>query len=92
VHFVPATKVGRDVGLREIAERWGFHCVVLANGAWRDRLLAVPDAEKWVGKGLVYQNPFIYWFNHRHEAGFGREVRGADDTIVVGGGPASIDV
>ena len=65
VHFVPGTKVGRDVGLRELAETWGFHSVVLANGAWRDRALAVADAEQWVGKGLVYQNPFIYWFNHR---------------------------
>jgi ferredoxin--NADP+ reductase len=93
VHFVPATKIGRDVGLREIAELWGFHCVVLANGAWRDRLLAVPDAEKWVGKGLVYQNPFIYWFNHRHEAGFkGASFEALDGTIVVGGGLASIDV
>jgi NADPH-dependent glutamate synthase beta subunit-like oxidoreductase len=93
VHFVPSTKVGRDVGLRELAELWGFHCVVLANGAWRDRLLAVPDAEKWVGKGLVYQNPFIYWFNHRHEAGYaGAQFQALDDTIVVGGGLASIDV
>jgi NADPH-dependent glutamate synthase beta subunit-like oxidoreductase len=93
VHFVPNTKVGRDVDLRDLAERWGFHCVVLANGAWRDRPLAVPDAEKWVGRGLVYQNPFIYWFNHRHEAGFsGARFAALDDTIVVGGGLASIDV
>jgi NADPH-dependent glutamate synthase beta subunit-like oxidoreductase len=93
VHFVPGTKVGRDVGLRELAETWGFHSVVLANGAWRDRALAVADAEKWVGKGLVYQNPFIYWFNHRHEASYaGPKFEALDDTIVVGGGLASIDV
>jgi len=93
VHFIPCTRIGRDVDLRELAERWGFHCVVLANGAWRDRPLAVPDAEKWVGKGLVYQNPFIYWFNHRHEAAFaGAKYEALDDTIVVGGGLASIDV
>jgi len=93
VHFIPKTKIGRDIDLRELAERWGFHCVVLANGAWRDRPLAVPDAEKWVGKGLVYQNPFIYWFNHRHEASFaGARFAALDDTIVVGGGLASIDV
>ena len=93
VHFIPCTRIGRDVDLREIADRWGFHCVVLANGAWRDRALSVPDAEKWVGKGLVYQNPFIYWFNHRHEAAFSGAVLAAlDDTIVVGGGLASIDV
>jgi hypothetical protein len=93
VHFVPRTKIGRDVDLRELADRWGFHCVVLANGAWRDRPLAVPDAVRWVGKGLVYQNPFIYWFNHRHEAGYqGPRFQALDDTIVVGGGLASIDV
>jgi len=93
VHFVPATRVGRDVSLRELAEAWGFHSVVLANGAWRDRPLAVPDAEKWVGRGLVYQNPFIQWFNHRHEAAYrGPVFEALDDTIVVGGGLASIDV
>jgi NADPH-dependent glutamate synthase beta subunit-like oxidoreductase len=93
VHFVPNTKVGRDVSLRELCDVWGFHSVVLANGAWRDRPLAVPDAEKYVGKGLVYQNPFIQWFNHRHEAGYrGPVFEALDDTIVVGGGLASIDV
>ncbi|HTO07663.1 MAG TPA: hypothetical protein VMR86_11490 [Myxococcota bacterium] len=93
VHFVPNTRVGRDVSLRELCEAWGFHTVVLANGAWRDRPLAVPDAEKYVGKGLVYQNPFIQWFNHRHEAGYqGPVFQALDDTIVVGGGLASIDV
>ena len=93
VQFVPNTKVGRDVSLRELCEAWGFHSVVLANGAWRDRLLALPDAEKYVGKGLVYQNPFIQWFNHRHEAGYrGPVFEALDDTIVVGGGLASIDV
>src|SRR5262245_25233600 len=40
VHFVPNTKVGRDVSLRELCDSWGFHSVVLANGAWRDRALA----------------------------------------------------
>jgi len=93
VHFVPNTKIGRDVSLRELCEVWGFHAVVLANGAWRDRPLAVPDADKYVGKGLVYQNPFIQWFNHRHEAGYrGPVFEALDDTIVVGGGLASIDV
>src|SRR5262245_6957007 len=35
VYFVPNTKVGRDISLRELCESWGFHTVVLANGAWR---------------------------------------------------------
>src|SRR3989304_221214 len=35
--FVPSTKMGRDIGFRELAEEWGFSAVILANGAWRDR-------------------------------------------------------
>ena len=27
VHFVPCTRIGRDIDLRELAESWGFHCV-----------------------------------------------------------------
>ena len=52
---------------RELVEAWGFTGVVLANGAWRDRPVPVEGADDWVGKGLVYQNPFIVWFNHAEE-------------------------
>ena len=93
VHFVPRTQVGRDLELRELVEDWGFHAVVLANGAWRDRPLPIEGAEAYVGRGLVYQNPFIYWFNHYHEQSYdGERFEILDDTIVVGGGLASIDV
>jgi NADPH-dependent glutamate synthase beta subunit-like oxidoreductase len=70
VHFVPLTKVGRDVTLPSIAAEWGFSAVVLANGAWRDRPLPVEGADAWVGRGLVYQNPFVIWFNHANEAAY----------------------
>jgi hypothetical protein len=60
VYFIPSTKLGRDFNLPQLFE-WGFSAVILANGAWRDRELGVPEAEQYVGKGLVYQNPFIYW-------------------------------
>ena len=47
----------------------------------------------YVGKGLVYQNSFIYWFNHFNELGYdGPQYEVADGAIVVGGGLASIDV
>jgi NADPH-dependent glutamate synthase beta subunit-like oxidoreductase len=93
VHYVPCTRVGEDLPLRELADEWGFHAVVLANGAWRDRPLAIPDAERYVGKGLVYQNPFIYWFNHYNEASYAAEqFEICDGTLVIGGGLASIDV
>ena len=93
VHFVPNTKVGRDVGFDELANQWGFSAVVLAHGAWRDRPLPVEGADAYVGKGLVYQNSFIYWFNHFTERGYdGPQYEVPDGAIVVGGGLASIDV
>ncbi len=93
VHFVPRTAIGRDIGLRELVEDWGFQSVVLANGAWNDRPLPVEGSDAWVGKGLLYQNPYILWFNHRHEAGYdGPKYEVVDGTIIVGGGLASIDM
>ncbi len=93
VHLVPRTKVGRDLDLRELADDWGFHAVVLTNGAWRDRPLPIEGADAYVGRGLAYQNAFIYGFNHYHEQTYqGDRFDIFDKTIVVGGGLASIDV
>ncbi len=93
VHFVPRTRLGRDVELADLHASWGFQRVVLANGAWRDRPLPLEGADRYVGRGLVYQNAFIHWFNHYHEKGYaGTQFEIADGTIVVGGGLASIDV
>jgi len=92
VHFIPTTKLGRDFDLPQLF-KWGFSAVILANGAWRDRELGVPEAEQYVGKGLVYQNPFIYWYNHKNEKDYqGPRYETPDETVVVGGGLASIDV
>jgi len=93
VHFVPLTEVGRDVGFRELCDEWGFSGVVLANGAWRDRPLPLEGADAYLGKGLVYQNPFIIWFNHSEDPGYdGPVFEPLDGALVVGGGLASIDV
>jgi len=93
VHFVPDTKLGRDVDFKQVASDWGFTSVVLANGAWRDRPLPIDGIDDFVGKGLVYQNPFIIWFNHSHESDYqGETFETPDGAIVVGGGLASIDV
>jgi NADPH-dependent glutamate synthase beta subunit-like oxidoreductase len=93
VHLVPNTRIGVDVDLRELAERWGFQAVVLANGAWNDRPLPIEGADRWVGKGLYYQNPYILWFNHRHEKAYaGPKYEVVDGTLIVGGGLASIDM
>jgi ferredoxin/flavodoxin---NADP+ reductase len=92
VYFVPCTKLGRDFELPQLFE-WGFSAVILANGAWRDRELGVPGEEHFVDKGLVYQNPFIYWYNHKNEKDYrGPRYETPDEAIVVGGGLASIDV
>ena len=93
IHFVPRTKLGKDVDFAELTERWGLSAVLLANGAWRDRPLGLQGSDDYVGKGLEYQNPFIYWFNHKEEKAFdGRKIHVPDGAVVFGGGLASIDV
>lgn len=93
IHFVPCTNIGRDIDFRELATAWGFTAVILAVGAWRDRPLPVPGAERYVDRGLIYQNSFIHWFNHYEEPGYaGPRYAVEDGAVVVGGGLASIDV
>ncbi|MCG3134705.1 MAG: hypothetical protein HMLKMBBP_02051 [Planctomycetes bacterium] len=91
IDFVPKTAIGRDVTLADLRS-WGYSAVVLACGAWRDRPVGVPGADAAAGRGLVYQNPFIYWFNHHEESGYsGTRYRPVDGALVIGGGLASID-
>ncbi|MBI3890773.1 MAG: hypothetical protein HY303_04510 [Candidatus Wallbacteria bacterium] len=93
VHFVPGVKLGRDLGFEELARQWGFSAVLLANGAWKDRPVGLDGLDDYVGKGLVYQNPLVYWFNHYHEKGYdGPTYEIEDDCFVLGGGLASYDV
>ena len=90
---MPRTEIGRDIGFRELTDQWGFTGVVLACGAWRDRPLPIEGADAYEGRGLIYQNPFIIWFNHADEPGYSGPVFEArDGALVVGGGLASIDV
>lgn len=93
VVFVPNTKIGEDLTIRDLAEEYGLSALLLANGAWRDRPLPIDGIDAYVGKGLLYQNPFVYWFNHYHEPGYsGARYEVQDHAIVVGGGLASVDV
>ncbi len=93
IYFVPRTKIGEDIPLETLTRDWGVSAVLLANGAWRDRPLPVEGADAYVGKGLVYQNSFVYWFNHYEEPGYdGPVYEVSDDAVVVGGGLASVDV
>jgi len=92
VHFVPLTKLGRDVDFTDLNGNWGASAVLLANGAWRDRPQRLEGADELVGKGFEYQNPFIYWFNHCEEPGFdGEPIEVPDGAVILGGGLASID-
>ncbi len=93
VTFVPNTRLGTQLEFEDVARRWGFSAILLATGAWRDRPLPVPGIDAYEGKGLIYQNTFMYWFNHMHEPDYdGPKVAVEDGAIVVGGGLASIDV
>jgi ferredoxin--NADP+ reductase len=93
VLFVPRVTLGRDVMLPELAARPGVAAVLLANGAWRDRPLALDGVDRLQGKGFVYQNPFVYWFNHYEDNDYAGPAYGVEQgAIVVGGGLASVDV
>jgi len=93
VLFVPRTRVGADVPFALLEKELGFNAVLLANGAWRDRPLPIEGVDAYVDRGLVYQNPFVHWFNHEHEPSYdGPTYDIPNKVIVVGGGLASIDV
>ncbi|HET8931944.1 MAG TPA: hypothetical protein VFN67_00820 [Polyangiales bacterium] len=93
VLFVPRVTLGRDVRLPELAARPGVSAVLLANGAWRDRPLALDGVDSLQGKGFVYQNPFVYWFNHYEDNHYDGPAYAVEQSaIVVGGGLASVDV
>ncbi len=93
VLFVPRTRLGKDLPFSELTEEMGLTAVILATGAWRDRPLAVEGIDRFVGRGLIYQNPLVYWFNHYPDPDFaGPQLDVPDGAVVVGGGLASIDV
>jgi NADPH-dependent glutamate synthase beta subunit-like oxidoreductase len=93
VLFVPQTRLGKDLSFSELTVGMGLSAVILANGAWRDRPLPIEGVNQFVGHGLIYQNPLVYWFNHHLEPDFaGPQLDVPDGAIVVGGGLASIDV
>ena len=91
VTYVPNTALGKDIQFDDLTT-WGFSAILLAIGAWKDRPLPVPDVDQYIGNGLVYQNPFIYWYNHKHEPGFDQgQYTIEDGAAIVGGGLASLD-
>lgn len=93
VFFVPNTRLGREIDFRSLVANWGFSALLLANGAWKDRPLPVSDVDEYIGKGLIYQNPLVGWFNHYHERNYsGERYHIPDGAVIIGGGLASLDV
>ncbi len=93
IHYIPKCKVGEDITIRELLDDWELPLVVLANGAWRDRPLPIMGLENVRDDSFVYQNPFVYWFNHYPEPHFsGYTYSVPEEPIIIGGGLASIDV
>jgi NADPH-dependent glutamate synthase beta subunit-like oxidoreductase len=93
VLFVPLTRLGKDIAFSDLTDDMGLSAVILATGAWRDRPLPIEGIDRFVGCGLIYQNPLVYWFNHYPDPGFaGPHLEIPDGAVVVGGGLASIDV
>jgi len=92
IRFVPGARLGRDVDFKDVLT-WGFSAIILATGAWKDRPLPVNGIDDYINKGLYYQNPFVHWFNHKHEPNYtGQKFNIHDNALVVGGGLASLDV
>ena len=93
IDYVPVTRMGRDISFDELRTAWGLSAIVLTHGAWRDRPFPVQEADQFVDRGLIYQNPLIYWFNHYPEKSYdGPRYVPSPGAIVVGGGLASFDV
>jgi ferredoxin--NADP+ reductase len=93
IEFVPQSRLGRDIDFEDLRTRWDLNVIILTHGAWRDRPFPVEGADQFVDRGLVYQNPLIYWFNHYREKTYdGPRYDLTPGAIVVGGGLASIDV
>jgi ferredoxin--NADP+ reductase len=93
IRYVALVKIGRDISFKDLVENWGFSAIILANGAWMDRTVPIDGIDKFKNKGLIYQNDFIYWFNHKHEPNYnGNRYKLKDNAIIFGGGLASLDV
>ena len=93
IHFLPGCRVGTDLSLDTMINDWKLPLVVMATGAWRDRAMRGADLDQVEDDSFVYQNPFVYWFNHYHEKNYdGKTYQVHPGSIVVGGGLASIDV
>ena len=92
IRFVPGVKLGKDIDFKDVLT-WGFSAIIIATGAWKDRPIPIEGIDEFINKGLYYQNPFVHWFNHKHEPNYsGQQFDIKDNALVIGGGLASLDV
>jgi NADPH-dependent glutamate synthase beta subunit-like oxidoreductase len=93
IDFIPLVRLGKDIDFNDIIQNWDLSAVLLATGAWKDRPLPIEGIEAFVNRGLIYQNPFVAWFNRNHDPEFNDSAyQIKDNAIIIGGGLASIDV
>jgi ferredoxin--NADP+ reductase len=93
VRFIPRFTLGKDGSIDDLLNVWGFTAVIIAIGAWHDREISVSGITKFYNKGVVKQNDYVYWFNHKHEPGYdGPQYSAINNTAIIGGGLASLDM
>ena len=90
IFYVPKTKLGKDITFDDLSNNLNFSAIILAIGASKDRPINLTGIDALEKNALVYQNDFIYWFNHQDEVDYNIEIK--DGVIIIGGGLASLDV
>tara|TARA_Y100000996_G_scaffold408162_1_gene386787 strand:- start:1344 stop:2639 length:1296 start_codon:yes stop_codon:yes gene_type:complete len=90
IFFVPKTKLGKDISFDDLSNNLNFSAIILAIGASKDRPINLAGSDVLEKNSLVYQNDFIYWFNHQDEVDYKIEIK--DGVTIIGGGLASLDV
>tara|TARA_B100001142_G_scaffold319502_1_gene363080 strand:+ start:12570 stop:13865 length:1296 start_codon:yes stop_codon:yes gene_type:complete len=90
IFFVPKTKLGKDISFDDLSNNLNFSAIILAIGASKDRPINLAGSDVLEKNSLVYQNDFIYWFNHQDEVDYTIDIK--DGVTIIGGGLASLDV
>jgi NADPH-dependent glutamate synthase beta subunit-like oxidoreductase len=92
IFYVPKTKLGKDIDFNELVNELDFSAIILAIGASKDRPLMLDGLDNLEPNSFIYQNDFIYWFNHQDEISQKNNIEIKDGAVIIGGGLASIDV
>ena len=90
IFYDPKTKLGKDISFDDLSNNLNFSAIILAIGASKDRPINLAGIENLEKNSLIYQNDFIYWFNHQDEVDYTIDIK--DGVTIIGGGLASLDV